>query len=113
MSGRKSCGAVAAHSRELRPGREAFSGLIVFKLQIAVAINSSMGGGGATAARGACTGLPLATSIKTSLTVSSVRVDGTCNFLVARITVDARRNRFTIFSPASNTSVDRMISLDV
>ena len=57
-------------------------------------------------------GVPFATSASTRLTVSSVRVELRCNFRVARIVVVARIKRFSIFSPASNTSSDRIIYLN-
>lgn len=57
-----------------------------------------------------CIRVPLATTVNTLLTVSSVRVELACNFLVAFIIVVARRNRFWILSPASNTSSDRIES---
>lgn len=57
-----------------------------------------------------CTNVPLATSVNTELTVSSVRVELMCSFLVACIAVVARRKRFLILSPASYTSCDRMIA---
>ena len=59
-----------------------------------------------------CTGVPFATSVNTLLTVSSVRVELMCSFLVARIAVVAKRKRFWILNPASNTSCDRMICLN-
>jgi len=70
----------------------------------------SIAGGGVIAGKSAYTRVPLATSANTRLTVSSVRVELTCSFLVARIAVVARRKRFSIFNPASNTSSDRMIA---
>lgn len=80
--------------------------------QAAGVINSSsMAGGGVTSGSLPCTRVPFATSVNTLLTVSSVRVELTCSFLVAFIAVVARRNRFSIFNPASYTSCDRMICL--
>src|SRR5215469_2012661 len=68
-------------------------------------------GGGATSGRSPCAYWPFATSASTLLTVSSVRVELTWRFLVARIAVVAKRKRFSILSPASYTSSDRMIPL--
>ena len=59
-----------------------------------------------------CMGVPFATSVNTLLTVSSVRVELACSFLVASIAVVAKRKRLPILSPASNTSCDRMICLN-
>ena len=69
-----------------------------------------MAGGGVTSGRSPCAYWPFATSASTLLTVSSVRVELTCSFLVACIAVVAKRKRFSILSPASYTSSDRMIA---
>lgn len=73
---------------------------------------ASMAGAGVISGSSPCTAMPFATSVRTLFTVSSVRVEPTCSFLVAFIAVVARRNRFSIFSPASYTSCDRMIYLN-
>jgi hypothetical protein len=71
-----------------------------------------MAGGGVTSGSFPWMRVPFATSANTLLTVSSVRVEFRCNFLVACIAVVARRKRFVILSPASYTSSDRMIFLN-
>ena len=70
--------------------------------QMAVeSMRASMAGGGVISGNFPWAGVPFATSTSTLFTVSSVRVELTCNFLVACIAVVARRKRFSIFSSAS------------